>query len=131
MGGTPGTGVDQVLRYQIFVDRQANGVACTIGQQLSANSVLGLRSMTNRKRFKCITDRAFNINAVGESGSFRYFHKYIKFRRPLIVEYNAGVAGTIADIVSNALYFYTVGSAAPGATAGVQYGNCRIRYTDM
>lgn len=131
MGGTPGTGVDQVLRWQLFLDRQTNGVAPAIGQQLLANNVYAPRSLIARKRFKILMDKTYNINAVGESGSFRTFKAYMKFRRPIVMEFNAGTAGTVADIVSNSLFFYVVGSVAAGATAGLTYGYVRIRYTDM
>ena len=56
---------------------------------------------------------------------------YIKFRRPIVTEYNAGVAGTIADIATNSLYLITIGQQNAGLTAGITLGTCRIRYTDM
>lgn len=128
---TAGTGADQFHRVLLFVDRQANGAAPTLGSQLSANSVLGMRSLVNRKRFKILWDKSCHMNATAEPGSMLFRKAYIKFRRPLVVEFNAGVAGTIADIVSNSLYFYVVGSLAAGPTAGGIEGVARIRYTDQ
>lgn len=130
-GCVAGTGVDQVHRWELFIDRQANGAAlASIGQQLLANNTYAPRSLIARKRFKILRDKVYNINATGEAGSFRTFKAYLKFTRGLVVEYNAGNAGTVADIVSNALYFYAVGSIAAGATAGNIYGYARIRYVD-
>lgn len=128
---TAGTGSDQFQRVLLFVDRQANGAAPTLGSQLSANSILGLRSLVNRKRFKILWDKTCHLNATAEPGSMVFRTAYLKFRSPVVMEFNAGVAGTIADIVSNSIYIYTVGSLVAGATAGGVEGTCRIRYTDM
>ena len=126
-----GTGVDQVHRYALVVDRQANATAMTGAQYLNAATIYGLRLLENRKRFKTLYDKSRYMNATAEPNSGCYTHKYIKLKRPLITEYNTGNAGTIADIVSNSLYLYGIGSSAPGATAGFCTGYVRIRYTDM
>lgn len=126
-----GTGVDQMQRLNLFFDRQANGVAPAVGEQLSSNSVTYPRNLTQRKRFKIIWDKFYTLNATGESGSMKAFKLYMKFRRPINVEYNAGTTGTVADIVTNSLLFYGVGNVAAGPTAGAVAGRARIRYTDL
>jgi len=127
-----GTGVDQEHRWLVLLDRQANGAAPTaLTDFLAAGNTKGLRNLANRRRFKIIRDKRYYVNASGEPGSAREFNLYMKFRRPLMVEYNAGVAGTVADIVSNSLYLVLIGQYAPGATAGMLQGYARIRYTDM
>lgn len=128
---TAGTGIDQVHRYALVVDRQANATPMTGAQYLNAATIYGQRLLENRKRFKTILDKSRYMNATAEPNSGCYTHKYIKLKRPLITEYNTGNAGTIADIVSNSLYLYNIGSAPPGATAGTIAGYVRIRYTDM
>jgi len=125
------TGVDQTIRWNVFMDKQANAADPSIGSHLGSNSVNGLRSLTQRKRFKIIIDKQYTLNGVGEGGSIRRFYHYIKFRRPIVAEYNAGTDGDIGDIVSNSLFFYQVGSEASGNTEALMYGNARIRYTDM
>ena len=114
-----------------FFDRQSNGANPTLSSHLSANNILAQRSLVERKRFKIIWDKTRVLNASGESGSAVVYTGYIKFRRPILVEFNSGVAGTISDIASNSMYLYTVGSVAAGATAGAVEGTVRIRYTDM
>lgn len=127
-----GTGVDQEHRWLVLLDRQANGAApAALTDFLAAGNTKGLRNLANRRRFKIIRDKRYYLNASGEPGSAREFNLYMKFRRPLMVEYNAGVAGTVADIVSNALYLVLIGQFSPGATAGMIQGYARIRYTDM
>lgn len=128
---TAATGDDQVHRICIFIDRQANGVAPALGQQLLLNNTYAPRSLIARHRFKILLDRTFCLNASGESGSMRAQKYYMKFRRPIIVEFNAGTAGDITDIVTNSLFVEHLGTAAPGPTAGSYYFICRIRYTDM
>lgn len=128
---TPATGVDQVHCFALVVDRQANALAMTGALYLNAATIYGLRLLENRKRFKTLMDKSTYLNATAEPGSGSYTHYYLKLKRPIQVEYNTGNAGTVADIVSNSLYLYIIGSAAPGVTAGTIAGYVRIRYTDM
>lgn len=129
---TAGTGVDQEHRWLVLLDRQANGAApAALTDFLAAGNTKGLRNLANRRRFKIVLDKRYYINNANEPGSARVFNVYMKFRRPLIVEYNAGIAGTIADIVSNSLYLVLIGQVAPGTGAGMIQGYARIRYTDM
>lgn len=129
---TVGTGVDQLHRYLVMIDRQCNAAAPTLlSDYLYPANILGLRNLANRKRFKNTYDRSHCINAPGEPGTFKAFHVYLKFRRPLVVEFNAADNGNEADIVSNSLWLVGVGSEAAGATAGSIQGVSRIRYTDI
>ena len=128
---TPTTGVDQQHRIQIFLDKQANAAAPTLADQLTGNNFLALRSLTQRRRFKIMWDKTYNINASGEPNTAKVIKMYMKFRRPLVVEFNSADNGTIADIVSNSLYFYRVGSNVAGVNAGSLVGTARIRYTDI
>ena len=119
IGGTAGTGVDQVHRWGLIMDKQANGVGPTaLTDFLSTGTVWGLRNLANRKRFKLLLSKRRVINATGESGTKVDFKVYMKFRRPIIVEFNAGTAGTVADIVSGSIHLFTIGTAVAGATAG-------------
>lgn len=128
---TAGTGVDQVHAWGIVLDHQANGAAPALTDFITGGTPWGLRNLTNRKRFKMLLRKRTCINATGEAGTKRDHKIYMKFRRPIIVEFNAGVAGTIADIVTNSMFLWVSGSAAAGATAGRLIGNIRIRYQDM
>ena len=122
-----------LCRWFLVVDRQSNGAApAAITDILNAASPYALRNLDNRKRFKILLDKTRQVadhNNAGSNGVF--WNVYMKFRRPFIVEYNAGVAGTVADIVSNSLYLMTIADQAPGATCPNLYGKARIRYTDM
>lgn len=129
---TAATGVDQVHRVLLMLDRQCNGVGPTgMTDFLTSADVSGMRNLSNRKRFKCLLDKTFTMNASAEPGSLRFRKFYIKFRRPLVVEYNQTNAGDIGDIVSNYMFLATVASQAAGPTAGAMVGTVRIRFTDM
>lgn len=128
---TAATGVDQTHRFAVVADKQANAAAMTGALYLNAATVYGMRLLENRKRFKTYLNKEICLNATGEPYSETYWHSYLQFRRPIVVEYNTGNAGTVADITSNSLYLYGIGSVAPGATAGAMAGYVRIRYTDM
>lgn len=130
---TAATGVDQLVRYMILLDRQCNGAAPTLlSSYLEPANVYGLRNLANRRRFKAILDKSYTLNASGESGSQRTIKTYMKFRRPIIVEFNTGVVGDVTDIVSNSMWFVTLGTEANGSnTVANCTCNVRIRYTDL
>lgn len=130
---TSGTGVDQVSRVLVVYDRQSNAAAPTTANIISAAGtgydVLRPKNLDNRKRFKILMDRTFYLNASGESNSGVCFNFYRRLRHPM--EFNAGVAGTIADIVSGSIYVVCVGNQAVGATAGQMTYFSRVRYVDV
>ena len=125
---TAGTGIDQQQRLLLVYDRQSNGAAPTVADVLGSANVLYPRNLENRRRFKVLYDRYFQLNASGEPGSEKVFKFYRRLRHPMV--FNSGNAGTVADITSGAIHAVICGSAAPGATAGTIQGRVRIRYED-
>lgn len=126
------TGVDQVVRYIVLLDRQANGAAPTLlSSYLEPANIYGLRNLANRRRFRAILDKMYTLNAADESGSQRIVKFYVKFRRPIVVEFNTGLVGDVTDIVSNSMWFITLGSEVAGDTSANCTGTVRIRYTDL
>jgi len=126
---TPGTGTDQVQRFLIVVDHQVNGTAPTLQDVLVSASPDSLTNLNNRARFTILVDKSYVINATGEAGSAKFFSGSISLR-PLIETFNGGNAGTVADIATNAIFAFAMGTNAPGATAGAVYGNARFRFYD-
>lgn len=129
---TAGTGVDQLQRYSLVLDRQPNGLAPLFtdiyGMIGGASGLSSMRNLQNRKRFKVLWDRTYNVNVNTGSNYNKYL--YLKFRRPIKTTYNAGNSGNVSDISSNALYFVSIGTQAAGATAGAVQGYTRIRFVD-
>jgi len=133
---TAGTGVDQVQRFLIVLDKQANGAPPGVTGPGGVLETVGAGylpyahpNLENRNRFVILFDSGpVVLNASGEPGSkvpFRY-KKYVY----MPVTFNGGNAGTVADIVTGSIYAVTVGTVAPGATAGGNYFRSRIRYED-
>jgi len=125
---TPATGEDQLHRVLIVYDRQTNATALTAAEVLSTANVLAPRNLENRKRFSILFDRTYTINDSDEPGTFRTIKFYRHLKHP--ITFNAGVAGTVADITTGSVYLVMIGSNAAGDTAGsIQYSS-RIRYLD-
>nr|DAW01721.1 MAG TPA: STNV protein [Cressdnaviricota sp.] len=125
---TAGTGTDQVQRYMIVLDSQTNAAALTLAQVLGGSSTIAFPLLENRMRFKILYDRFVAFNATAEPGSKKTFVINKKLNVP--VTFNAGDAGTVADIVSNSLYLIVLSTNAAGATAGSATYASRIRYED-
>jgi len=125
---TAGTGVDQTHRVVIFYDRQANGAAPVMLDVLSAATAYAPRNLENRRRFKIIYDRTVPLNASAEAGSHKVLRFYRRLNHP--TTFNAGNAGTVADITTGSFYMLFYGNIAAGATAGAATGACRMRYED-
>lgn len=126
----PFTGTDQVHRVFCFIDRQANGSMPAITDYLKSPNTLAMRNLNSRKRFKTIMDRTYIVNAAPEPFDHKYNHVYIKFRKPIVTEYNSANTGTISDIVTNSLIFGCIGNKAD-TLAGYLWATVRIRYTDI
>jgi len=125
---TVGTGVDQQQRVLLVYDRQTNATALTAAQVLLTVDTVAPRNLENRKRFKILFDRTYALNASGEPGAQVTRRFYRKLRHP--VSFNAGDAGTVADIVTGSLYIIVIGTNVPGVGAGAVFYAARIRYTD-
>lgn len=128
---TPTTGVTQIHRVMIVLDTQPNGVALALLQVLVAVDVYSPKTLANRNRFRILSDKNYVVGAFTQGNSRNFGHIYIKFRKPVIVEFNNGVAGTIGDIVNNSIYCILIGTEPAGPGAGTMYAYSRIRYTDV
>lgn len=125
---TAGTGTDQLHRIMLVRYLRPNGTAPVITDILQSNTVYSLRNRQKIGDFQVLYDRVYQLNASAESGSQKFL-KYYK-RMNTEVQYNAGNAGTIADIEKNALYLITLGSNAAGATAGTFTGNVMVQWLE-
>jgi len=141
LGATSDTGIDQVQRLLVVYDKQTNGAACTGAQVLatvaSAYAPYSPTNLENRNRFVVLYDTgAVSIQSdvlgaveVPKYGSQRVFNMK-RYFSGLPVTFNAGDAGTVADISTGSIYAVVCGSVAAGATAGSAAIYSRIRYED-
>jgi len=120
------------VRFIIFYDKQANATAPGVaaGDLLEQVTVVSPRGLDKRKRFKILADRRYTFATWGAGDLSDQFDTFfIKFRKPLLVNYNAGNVGDVTDIVTNSLWAGILGTG--GATfnpTGHFYS--RVRYTD-
>jgi hypothetical protein len=123
---TAATGIDQYHRTLLVYDRQTNGAALAVTDVLSSVNVLAPYNFGNLARFVILYDQAHYLNAVSEPGSG--LHYRIRVRRPLDVVFNAGTAGTVADIQSGSLYLIAIGNVAAGVAAGAIVSQFTIKF---
>lgn len=123
-GATP---TDGVCRAMVVVDKQANGAAPVIGDILTSGTSVNPNNLNNRGRFVTLLDWVTVIDQVAQ----KIVYKTVFLRKKFATVYNAGTAGTVADIATASLYLVTVGDLAAGATANViTNGVARIRFED-
>ena len=130
-GANGGTAFCGTCRMIIVVDRQANATAPAVTDILQSASGLAPINMDNRDRFFVLTDKEYPIDQLGGNQSADC-KVYRRINLPTI--YNAGTAGTVADISTNSMYLltiYTQGGtiAAPTAGPGIDW-TCRLRFDD-
>lgn len=125
---TAATGVDQIHRVMVVMDKQPNGVALAITDVVDSVNTAALLNLSNQARFKILYDRRFYLNASGEPGSLQLITDTLRLHST--VQFNAGVAGTVADITTNSIYLITIGNVVAGVGAGTVSGRVRFRFYD-
>lgn len=98
-----------VNRLILFMDKQCNGAAPTAADILdSSANVLSPLNINNGKRFKVMADIIVNTDLV--AAPIKTIERYLKTN--FHTKYNAGTAGTVADITTNSLYVMHMSSEA-------------------
>jgi len=130
--GVPG---NNMIRVMIVYDRQANAAALTPAQVLDSigtiNTPITPKNLENRERFVILRDMKFGIPG-SQVADFIAAPKYAKFYQgvSMPVTFNAGDAGTVADIVTGSLYLLVFSDEAAGASNPRYHGTSRVRYAD-
>lgn len=145
-GATPG---NDYLRCILFYDRQPNGAAPSVADLLTDTDNAGGTTSTaisdinisNADRFKVLRDWYWDI-PMPSSGTTPQNAEVLSTQRELVfkdfvplkgmeVHFNAGTAGTVADIATGSLYLLTIGLRA---AADYQFSlrfKTRLRYLDQ
>lgn len=127
-------------RIIIYMDTQTNGTQSQ-GEDLMAgsasNAITSFQNLANLGRFRVLRDfnvklREVNTMTDGTNTSSQAigtspWKATIKFKKPVIVKFNATNGGTIGDIVDNS--FHIIAMEQGGYTGNIQY-NCRTYYKD-
>lgn len=126
---TASTGLEQMGRVLVVYDKQANASATTIADVLTSASVFAFPNLSGALRYQIIMDQVFPLtDNTGTSGLPHVMNEFRSLKLP--VHYNAGDAGTIADITTGALYVITLGNLSAGTTDATANISTRVRYTD-
>jgi len=120
-GGSP-------LRVVIVYDKQSNAAAPAVTDIMAADSFQSPNNISNRDRFITLCDRV--TDPIGAAGEFQVALNFYK-KLNLGVQFNAGTAGTIADITSGAIYILFAQAAGITTTAPICTWYSRIRYNDQ
>lgn len=102
------TAVTCFLRVIVVVDKQANSAAPASGDLLAADTVIAPYTFASQQRFIPLFDETFALPSSGQA----CITKAVGVNTIQHVTYNAGNAGTIADISSNSLYLYMLSDQA-------------------
>lgn len=119
-----------MVRCFLIYDKQANATTPTVAQILEKVAGSSPMNMDNRDRFLVIYDRQFALDQAGGNQSSQL--KMYK-RLNLTTVFNAGTAGTVADITSGSLYIVFIGEngyTANPTNPPFATWYSRIRYED-
>lgn len=116
------------VRIIVFYDKQANGAAAGVTDVLLANAFNSPNNLSNRDRFVVLSDELTEpISVQNNFAVSGVIYKKIN----LEVMFNAGTAGTIADITSGSVYIMAAQSSTIATAAPTVSFRSRIRYTDQ
>jgi len=129
--------IPATFRALIVYDRQTNGAALTVEQVLDSAApgitrTIVPKNLENRDRFLILRDMKFGL-AASVATDFMSAPKVAKVYQgvTLPVTFNAGDAGTVADITTGSLYLILLSDQAVGdAHLPVATWASRIRFSD-
>lgn len=140
---TPTTGIvseAQMGRMIIFVDKQPNGATPATTDLLTNATAQSQLNLNNRDRFFILCDKQwvfdpmiYNTTATQAVATVGRTIVPIKKYKKVSVEtiYNAGTAGTIADITTNAIHLFFIGTVAAGSDTDLNaFFSTRVRFID-
>lgn len=123
-----GAGGGGAIRILVVYDKQANAAAPAITDILLANDFNSPNNLSNRDRFVTLADYVTEqLSTASNLADCGVFHKTLN----LETMFNAGSAGTIADITSGSIYMFIAQSGGITTTAPTLAYRSRIRYTDV
>jgi len=119
-----------IVRFLWIYDKQSNATAPTLAQIFEqTDSGTSFMNMDNRDRFVVLADRQIAMDQSGGHPAAQ-IKMYKKINLPTI--FNAGTAGTIADITSGSIYLVLISDsvlASPTQLPDVNWTS-RFRYDD-
>jgi len=114
------------VRLIVYMDKQTNatfsqGEDVIASGSATLNTVASFQNPANFGRFRVLKDKIISLEAkamsydgtnMEQAGLMRPFKVNIKFRKPLLIHFNATNGGTVADIVDNSFHVIAATSSA-------------------
>lgn len=116
------------LRLIVFYDRQANAAAPAATQVLTTDDISSGMNLGNAKRFVVIHDAYKECLSPTGGPTTITWNLYKKFNLP--VQFNAGVAGTVADIQTGSVYALLYHNGLITVATPLVQSFSRIRFND-
>lgn len=133
IGTTPTTGTIQQARIVVVQDKQANGSTPTFGEIFDtsagggSNQVNAPRRNEQRARFNILFDKCVVLEPQSALGAVVQVSCYKRFN--ITTDFNA-TGDAAADINTNSVWLFTVGSNTAGATAASFQGSYNMGFID-
>jgi len=115
------------LRVLVVYDKQPNGAAPAATDILAADTIQSVNNLSNSRRFVTLCDEI--IPCIGTQGPGSD-HRVIYKKLNQAVEFNAGSAGTVADIQTGSVYMLTYQNANILVAAPTGAVVTRLRFSD-
>lgn len=115
---------NDTLRHIVLYDNQPNGAAPAVTDVLQTASPLSDYNLDNEWRFDVLYDELYALRTVYNPLDVLEFCVPV----PWETVFNAGNAGTVADIVTGAVFLLSIGSQAMNTTAETLYS--RVLFSD-
>lgn len=116
------------VRILVVYDKQPNAATAAITDVLLASDMRSPNNLSNSDRFVTLIDEVcqpMSVNEIEEQSGVLYR----KFN--LESAFNAGTAGTIADITSGSILLFTAQSGGITTNAPTTTFRARVRYVDV
>lgn len=124
------TGVDQIQRILVVMDRQANGAPPSITSVLDSVDVLSPYNRDNRLRFNVLADFNVVLNHSGEPGSMWCRTLYLNNVRGAVQQFNTGDTASVSSITTNSIYLIAIGNIGSGPQSSNVYFSSRFFFKD-
>jgi len=115
-------------RYLVVYDRQANTNPPAVTDVLLYDGMQSPMNLSNKDRFKIVAEGYFTPLSVQGEFVSQGVEVYKKLNLP--VQFNAGTAGTIGDIVTGSLYVLFAQNGSIGTANPSVVWTSRVRYSD-
>lgn len=127
---------NDVFRFMVVLDKQANGAAATAPDVLDSNSFFSFFNLENSSRFLILYDKhmVLRTNGAADSatGVWGGQTKWLQISKRVNIPIEfGGVTGALAEVRSNNIFLLAAQQDQPiGASPILGNGRCRIRFSD-